>query len=94
MQAHVNSVFALLPFSAYDGSGDMETVAEGTHSAVKKDVILRLETLTVQETKVGSPHELLPQDKAEHVTCSNIDCPGVTCRAQDIIVVKHHRAST
>ncbi|KAL0054466.1 hypothetical protein WJX82_009238 [Trebouxia sp. C0006] len=32
-------------------SGDMETVAEGTHSAVKKDVILRLETLTVQETK-------------------------------------------
>ncbi len=36
------------------GSGDLGTVAEGTHSEVKKDVILRLETLTVRETKVGA----------------------------------------
>ncbi len=41
------------------GSGDLGTVAEGTHSEVKKDVILRLETLTVRETKVGSPLEML-----------------------------------
>ncbi len=47
----------------YDGSGDLGTVAEGTHSEVKKDVILRLETLTVRETKVGSPTKLLAQDK-------------------------------
>lgn len=33
-------------------TGDIGAVAQGTHAEVKQDVVLRLETLTVLETKV------------------------------------------
>ena len=35
----------------------MGAVAEGTHAEVKQDVVLRLETLTVLETKVRNNSE-------------------------------------
>ena len=38
--------------SPHGCTGDLGTVAEGAHSEVKQDVVLRLETLTVLETKV------------------------------------------
>ena len=40
-------------------TGDMEAVADGTHPQVKQDVVLRLETLTVLETKVRNNFEEL-----------------------------------
>ena len=40
----------------------MGTVAEGTHVEVKQDVILRLETLTVRETKVHSQADICLED--------------------------------
>lgn len=42
----------LLFFTLRLYTGDIGAVAEGTHAEVKQDVVLRLETLTVLETKV------------------------------------------
>ena len=57
VQSLVCAATVLLFFTLIVHTGDMGAVAEGAHSEVKQDVVLRLETLTVLETKVGNKSE-------------------------------------